>query len=267
VASSLNFSDASVDSVDCPAAGYCTAGGYYTDPTGAAQSFVMDQVSGKWGPAAQLAGSATTGVNVASGVQAVSCSSAGNCTAVGSYGAGATPVAYTADEVNGSWGPARLVTGLAAHSRGGQSKLSYVSCVAGYCSAAGFYQAGSSGKYFGFEADKVGGSWQSARPIPVAAPLVAAMGSQTYAVSCAAPGNCAVGGTGGDVHGAQALIEDEQTSTRDTATEVPGSAALNKGGNAVIYALSCPAPGNCAATGYYTPAVGKPSVPFIASQG
>jgi hypothetical protein len=205
-------------------------------------------------------------VNVASGVQAVSCSSARNCSAVGSYGAGATPVAYTADEVNGSWGAAHLVTGLATRSRGGQSVLGYVSCVADYCSATGFYQAGSSGKYFGFEADKVHGSWQSARPIPVAAPLVSAKGSQMYAVSCVAPGNCAVGGTGGDTHGARALIEDEQTYTWDTATEVPGSAALNKGGDAAVYALSCPAPGNCAATGYYTPAVGKPSVPFVTSQ-
>jgi hypothetical protein len=36
------------------------------------------------------------------------------------------------------------------------------------------------------------------------------------------------------------------------ATEVPGSASLNKGGNGFVSAVSCPASGECIAGGYYT---------------
>jgi hypothetical protein len=36
------------------------------------------------------------------------------------------------------------------------------------------------------------------------------------------------------------------------ATEVPGTAALNKGGWAQIYSVSCAPAGNCSAGGYYT---------------
>ena len=36
-----------------------------------------------------------------------------------------------------------------------------------------------------------------------------------------------------------------------TAIEVPGTAALNTGGNAAVQAVSCPSAGNCSAGGYY----------------
>src|SRR5215470_11859454 len=36
------------------------------------------------------------------------------------------------------------------------------------------------------------------------------------------------------------------------AKELPGVAALNKGGFATVYSVSCPSPGNCGAAGTYT---------------
>jgi hypothetical protein len=39
--------------------------------------------------------------------------------------------------------------------------------------------------------------------------------------------------------------------TWGTATEVPGTAALNKGGNAEINSVSCGAAGECSAGGFY----------------
>ena len=39
-----------------------------------------------------------------------------------------------------------------------------------------------------------------------------------------------------------------------TAIEVPGTAALNKGGHAVVNSLSCASAGNCGAGGFYTDA-------------
>src|SRR5215471_15942797 len=53
--------------------------------------------------------------------------------------------------------------------------------------------------------------------------------------------------------------------TWQAAIEVPGVAALNKGGQAVVNALSCASAGNCAAGGYYTDGSGHRQA-FVASQ-
>ena len=47
------------------------------------------------------------------------------------------------------------------------------------------------------------------------------------------------------------------TGAWGTAEEVPGLAALNKGGYAAITSVSCASPGNCSAGGYYTGGTGK----------
>ena len=44
----------------------------------------------------------------------------------------------------------------------------------------------------------------------------------------------------------------EVNGYRVTVTKVPGSAALNTGGGAVLFAVSCDAAGNCGAGGSYT---------------
>src|SRR5258708_12280571 len=43
-----------------------------------------------------------------------------------------------------------------------------------------------------------------------------------------------------------------RAGTWRTAIEVPGSGALNKGGNAEVFSVSCASAGNCAAGGLYT---------------
>jgi hypothetical protein len=50
------------------------------------------------------------------------------------------------------------------------------------------------------------------------------------------------------------------------AIEVPGSAALNKGGVARVYSLSCPSAGNCSAGGFYQEGSGR-SQAFVANEG
>jgi hypothetical protein len=46
----------------------------------------------------------------------------------------------------------------------------------------------------------------------------------------------------------------ETNGTWGTALEVPGTAALNKGKAGRVNSVSCGAPGNCAAGGFYTDA-------------
>ena len=46
---------------------------------------------------------------------------------------------------------------------------------------------------------------------------------------------------------------------------VPGTAALNKGGNAEVLSVSCPSAGNCGAGGYYANGLAR-TQPFVVSQ-
>ena len=50
-----------------------------------------------------------------------------------------------------------------------------------------------------------------------------------------------------------------------SAIEVPGSAALDKGGLARVYSLSCPSTGKCSAAGFYKDASGHPQA-FVANE-
>ena len=65
-------------------------------------------------------------------------------------------------------------------------------------------------------------------------------------------GNCSAGGF--YQNGArrnQAFVVSEVNGTWHNAVEVPGTAALNKGGIALVVAVSCGSAGNCGAGGAY----------------
>jgi len=51
-----------------------------------------------------------------------------------------------------------------------------------------------------------------------------------------------------------------------TAIEVPGTATLNKGRNALVESVSCPSAGNCGAGGSYTDSNGHLQA-FVVMQG
>jgi hypothetical protein len=71
-------------------------------------------------------------------------------------------------------------------------------------------------------------------------------------VSCASAGSCAAGGLYTDGHGHdQGFVAVERHGRWDTAIEVPGLGALNKGGSAQVNSVSCASAGSCAAGGFY----------------
>ena len=76
---------ATLKSVSCASAGNCAAGGYYTDGSGHTQAFVASEVNGNWRAAIQVPGTGTLNAGGEAGVDSVSCASAGNCAAGGSY--------------------------------------------------------------------------------------------------------------------------------------------------------------------------------------
>jgi hypothetical protein len=83
---------AGVDSLSCTAAGDCVAGGYYNvGKTGSStrdlQAFVVDESGGTWGTAQEVPGMTSINTNgYLTAVASVSCVSATDCAAGGSYG-------------------------------------------------------------------------------------------------------------------------------------------------------------------------------------
>jgi hypothetical protein len=117
---------------------------------------VVDEVNGTWGKAKQVPGSAALNQGGDEpNLSGPSCSSAGNCSAVGSYtDSSGHGQAFVVDEVNGIWGTAEEVPGTAALNQGGFAQALSVSCApAGTCSAGGLY-TDSSGQLQAFVVNK-----------------------------------------------------------------------------------------------------------------
>ena len=137
---------AGVNSVSCRSAGNCSAGGYYRDGTlqnGAlhVQAFVVSEVNGTWHTAIEVPGTATLNKGGDTRVLSLSCASAGNCSAGGSYtDSSGHEQGFVVGEVNGTWGTAIEVPGTATLNKGGYAQVNSVSCgAAGNCSAGGVY--------------------------------------------------------------------------------------------------------------------------------
>jgi hypothetical protein len=104
----------------------------------------------------------------------------------------------------------------------------------------------------GVAAAASGGTWGTAREMPGTAALDQGLPAEALSVSCASAGNCSAGGTYADVpDSSQAFVASEVNGTWQKAIEVPGTAALNQGGEAAVNSVSCAMAGNCAAVGYY----------------
>jgi hypothetical protein len=255
---------AGVNSVSCARAGNCSAGGVYTDSSGNAQAFVVSQVNGAWGTAIEVPGLADLNQGGFAGVFfTVSCASPGNCSAGGAYrdSSGHLQV-FVVSQVNGTWGTAIEVPGLADLNQGGFAGIFFsVFCASpGNCSAGGTYRDGS-GNAQAFVVSQVNGTWRTAEQAPGTA-----RGARIISLSCGSAGNCSAGGNYTDSAGhAQAFVIPQVNGTWGTAIEVPGTADLNQGEFAVITSVSCARAGNCSAGGIYTDSSGQGQV-FVASQ-
>lgn len=252
--------------VACPAAGDCTAVGDYLDgSTGSGRPFVMDSSGGTWGAPQEVPG--TDGLSspspVSAGLTSVSCASAGNCVAGGSYDISSAtgPQAFLATETGGTWGQAQQVAGMAALDPGGWSTLRSVSCAgSGECAAIGVYKGTTNGDY-GWAATESGGSWAPAQQLP--APAASNRSIYPNEVSCATGGYCVVAGEyfPGSVGGGQAFT-DTYSGGAWTAQDVPGITGLEgDAGN-----VSCAAPGDCAAAGFYFPAGSGEPLAFVTDE-
>jgi hypothetical protein len=186
--------------------------------------------AGTWGKAQRLPG---TGPKTA--VMSVSCSAAGDCSAGGT--------GFVDTETKDKWGTARPVSGTS-----GLDVQWSVSCAApGDCAAAGNYSGAV------YVASQHGGVWGPADQVPGLAALDRGGNAAINALSCGAVGSCVAGGSYVDGSGhTQAFVVTQASGVWKAAQQVPGLAALNKGGYASLSAMSCASAGNCTGGGLFT---------------
>ena len=215
-----------------------------------------------WQTPLEVPNTATLNVFGNGATTAVSCSSSGQCAAAGYYLDGSdNQQVFVANEVDGVWQSAEAVPGTVytvsqpGLNVNGYAQVSSLSCAsAGFCSVGGIY-TDSFGDQQVFVANEVGGVWQNAEAIPGTANIngLNVNGyAQVNSLSCASTGFCSVGGFYIDgSHDQQAFVANEVNGVWQNAIEVPGTSALNFGGRAQVWDLSCASAGVCAVVGSY----------------
>ncbi len=186
---------------------------------------------------------------------AIYCEIGGDCGAGGYYTQrSGQREAFVVNELDGTWGEALAVPGLAALNKGGEAQVSSVSCWgAGGCAAVGFY-TDSSHQRQAFGVLELSGKWQDAVQLAGTAAVSSAGHAQANSVSCTYKGACEAAGsfdTGAAGAVTDGFVVRKNGSAWGTATVPPGLAALNGGGNASVLSVFCPLPGDCAAGGSY----------------
>jgi Divergent InlB B-repeat domain/PASTA domain len=208
--------EAFLSSVSCPSAGNCSAVGLYDDfliasgpppnlQISVGRGLLLTETGGSWAPGVEAAppADAQTPESLTS-LSSVSCPSAGNCSAVGTYLVDSSgPQGLLLTETAGSWaaGTEALPANAVGTGQEWDDALSWgvglqsVSCPsAGNCSAVGGHWD-SSGSVEGLLLTQSAGSWETGQlaSLPANAnphnPYAA-----LYSVSCASAGNCSAGG-------------------------------------------------------------------------
>jgi hypothetical protein len=253
---------AGVHSISCSSAGNCAAGGFYTSVYPVEQAFVVSERNGHWGDAIEVPGTLAPASDPAANaaVNAISCPSAGNCTAAGTYfdnGTG-TEQAFVVSEREWVWGTAIEVPGIDLLDGTLNSGASSVSCSsAGNCAAGGLADGGG----VPFVVSERNGTWGDAfEP----AGLESSASSEISALSCPKAGHCTAGGSSPLSSPQPAFLVAERHNQWGGAFEVPGLARLSAG-STTVDGLSCPAVGDCTAAGIYQDSSGLSHV-FVASQ-
>ncbi len=259
VASANSFG---VASISCTATGSCSAVGLDTAVGGAPVGFALSETGGTWSTAVEFPMPSTLG-NGGTLLSAVSCSSPGNCGAVGnglyedaSVHGGVAYIPFTVNESSGTWGSPTLIPGVSTLNVGLIAAPDTVSCSAtGSCSAGGFYTDGLANEQ-AFVVDETNGTWGNAVEVPGTTTLnigAAVLGS----ISCTSPGTCGASGIYSTATLAEDFVVSESNGSWGTAVEVPGSSLFVGGASVNTNPISCSSAGDCTSGGAYIDTLGS----------
>jgi hypothetical protein len=243
-------------SVSCASAGNCTAVGGYEDSSGS-QGLMLTETSGMWATGVEAALPATARTNPGIEGLAVSCPSAGNCSAVGSYFDGSRHLhGLLLSETSGRWA-AGIEPPLPANAGTNPSASVYrVSCAsAGNCTAVGGYTDGS-GHSRALLLTETSGTWATGVEASLPANANTSPDVSLDSVSCASAGNCTAVGNYNDSSDNSTLQDQGLLLTETSGTWATGvDASLPAGAGTALYVnvqdVSCASAGNCTAVGGY----------------
>jgi hypothetical protein len=191
------------------------------------------------------------------GLDLLSCSGPGDCSAVGWYTDTHNDYqGFVIDEKNGSWDSGEPAPGLATLNRGDDAGVGTVSCSSpGDCGAGGSYFAGPGYTQRPFVIDEKGGTWGAAVPVPGIEAINVNGNAEIDSLSCGSAGNCSAIGDYRDAGSRDEVFAVNETGgVWGTAAELPGMATLSAGpanGARPTGLVSCTAPGDCTAAGNY----------------
>jgi Bacterial Ig-like domain (group 3) len=240
---------AKVSSVACPAAGECTALGYYSTNGSFNRLFVVSENHGTWGEAEPVPGLA--GID-SSGVLA--CPSAGNCAIAGTYSAGSYTLPFVVDETNGVWSTIITIATPYTSTTLTGTGLTSLSCTsAGNCVAAGGYVDLNAEQ--ALVVTETNGVWGAGIQVPgITALSVINEASQIESLSCSGPGDCAAGGMYfANSLDAQPFVVSETNGTWNNAERVPGLSVVDSAYWSDVVTTSCGSAGHCTAGGFTMP--------------
>ena len=261
--SNANHLNAMLDSVSCASAGNCVAVGGYYDSSSNLQAMAVTETGGIWAQATEVTAPANALSNPDAVLRGVSCTSEGNCVAVGDYtdsgefSAAPFPLynnlVMAVTETGGTWARATEVTtpSNSAGRFGPVAALESVSCTsAGNCVAVGGY-ASLLGLQ-GMTATETDGTWAQATEVIAPSNASGNPNATLYGVSCTSAGNCvAIGDYTDSSFHQQAMSAIETSGTFGQATEMtlPSNAASNPGAD--FFSVSCTSAGTCVGIGNY----------------
>jgi len=231
-----------VNSVSCTSATSCVAGGSYKDSDGHYQAFVSVFDGTTWTDT-EVAGALNTGGNAE--IYSVSCTSATSCVAGGSYKDSNSKIQAFVSVLSGTtWTDTELAGAL---NTGGNAGVNSVSCTSATSCVAGGQYEDSDGNYQAFVSVFDGTTWTDTE---VAGALNTGGSAVVYSVSCTSATSCVAGGQYEDSDGNYQAFVSVFDGTTWTNTELAG--ALNTGGFAGVYSVSCTSATSCVAGGSYT---------------
>jgi len=251
--------------LSCGAVGNCAAVGSYNDRAGSVQSFVADEVHGKWSAAtkAKLPANAAKGGQNAL-LRSVSCPSLANCAAVGNYqdndAAASRTVGFVMNEVNGTWQRAREIATIATPNLNPFIAMNQIACASNAnCVAVGSF-IDKNDVTQALVVSEVRGVWRRGVSLPLPLNASAYAGASVTEVSCVKQSSCAVLGTYNSATGAvegMSASENGGTWVRATELTMPTNAAVNP--RVFLYGfdgVACSSARNCSVGGQYVDATG-----------
>jgi hypothetical protein len=265
----LNQTQAATGPIVCTSAGNCVSGGSFTDDSTAQQAFVSQETNGVWSSATEVAGALNVGGTA--GIIAISCPSAGSCTAEGSYTDNSAVIhTFVLNQVNGTWGFPTEVPDFTTLTFEDANEMSTLSCTsATACVGVGSYVDHVTGTAQPIIFTETNGVWGAPLEVQGSAAFNPSGIAFVGGVDCPSATTCVAGGdvlTATDTTAALVpFFVNETSGVWGPIEAIPGIATLSRENEAALTALSCGAPGDCAGGGNYLDTAGQ-SQAFIVNE-